>query len=358
MKQFKFWVSAIMLVSLFACSREQDLSFDRDINRGVIGIVDPIVEEDIVGTRATVEPDNNWKYIFEIGDKINIWYETGTTLFYKVSSVSTDGIAHFSGDGFSLKPGKTYYSSHPLIRVVGDDMTSLTTTYEGQVQTANNEPKHVAEYTYTYSSATCDDGGNTAFSYHHLSSFFRFNITVPKAMIVTELSVTAAEEDFFALNGKVDVTTGAFTPVKKGKVMTLALNDIALSDGNLELIAFMAVSPVAAGNYVIRVKDKDGKVYTSPVMSRTAKAAGEATRFRTEVFEGENPAVCKIEDTPYETLEAAFAAAKDGETITLVTDCSGNGIKAPEGKFGEKGLTIDLGGHTYVFSGAGVGSSG
>ena len=59
----------------------------------------------------------------------------------------------------------------------------------------------------------------------------------------------------------------------------------------------------------------------------------------------------------YLTLEAAFAAAEDGDTITLLDDASGNGIVVPEGKF-TTGLTVDFGGFTYTLSGDPVGSSG
>ena len=65
----------------------------------------------------------------------------------------------------------------------------------------------------------------------------------------------------------------------------------------------------------------------------------------------------KINEKKYETLEAAFAAAQDGETITLLADCTGNGIKAPQGKF-TTGLTVDFAGHTYTVDGTTVGSTG
>ena len=67
--------------------------------------------------------------------------------------------------------------------------------------------------------------------------------------------------------------------------------------------------------------------------------------------------VAKIGDKEYETLEAAFAAAQDGETITVLADCSGNGIKAPQGKF-TTGLTVDFANHTYTVDGTTVGSTG
>ena len=70
-----------------------------------------------------------------------------------------------------------------------------------------------------------------------------------------------------------------------------------------------------------------------------------------------NP-VAQIGDTKYETLEAAFAAAEDGATITLLADCAGNGIKAAQGKFGTNGLTVDFANHTYTVDGETVGSTG
>ena len=45
------------------------------------------------------------------------------------------------------------------------------------------------------------------------------------------------------------------------------------------------------------------------------------------VYELETPKVAQIGDVRYETLEAAVAAAASGDTITLLDDSAGNGIK-------------------------------
>ncbi len=67
--------------------------------------------------------------------------------------------------------------------------------------------------------------------------------------------------------------------------------------------------------------------------------------------------VAKIADKgQYETLEAAFAAAKDGDTITLLSNCSGNGIVVEDSVF-SSGLTVDFAGYTYTVSGTLVGSN-
>ena len=64
------------------------------------------------------------------------------------------------------------------------------------------------------------------------------------------------------------------------------------------------------------------------------------------------------ETLKFETLEAAFAAAADGDTITLLSNCEGNGIVAPQGKFQQNGLTVDFAGYTYAVTGTPVGSTG
>ena len=68
--------------------------------------------------------------------------------------------------------------------------------------------------------------------------------------------------------------------------------------------------------------------------------------------------VAEVNGVQYATLEAAFANAQDGDTITLLANCSGNGIKAPQGKFGTNGLTVDFANHTYTVDGETVGSTG
>ncbi len=67
--------------------------------------------------------------------------------------------------------------------------------------------------------------------------------------------------------------------------------------------------------------------------------------------------VAQIGETKYETLEEAWNAVNDGETITLLANCEGNGLIAPQGKF-TNGLTVDFAGFTYSVTGNLVGSTG
>ena len=65
-----------------------------------------------------------------------------------------------------------------------------------------------------------------------------------------------------------------------------------------------------------------------------------------------------IGDTYYDTLADAVAAAKDGDTITLLKNTNGNGIQVKTEKFATGGLTVDFNGHSYTVGGVLVGSSG
>ena len=67
--------------------------------------------------------------------------------------------------------------------------------------------------------------------------------------------------------------------------------------------------------------------------------------------------VAQIGTKAYATLAGAVAAAQDGDTITLLSDCSGDGISIKDDTF-PNGLTIDFAGHSYTVGGKLVGSSG
>ena len=67
--------------------------------------------------------------------------------------------------------------------------------------------------------------------------------------------------------------------------------------------------------------------------------------------------VAQIGSKAYATLVEAVAAAQDGDTITLLSDCSGDGIVVKGDTF-PNGLTIDFAGHFYTVGGKLVGSSG
>lgn len=71
----------------------------------------------------------------------------------------------------------------------------------------------------------------------------------------------------------------------------------------------------------------------------------------------EGRAVAEVNGAKYATLKEAVAAAKDGETVTLLANCSGDGIVVAANKY-PTGITIDFAGYSYTVGGKLVGSTG
>ena len=92
----------------------------------------------------------------------------------------------------------------------------------------------------------------------------------------------------------------------------------------------------------------EGTSYLAPGYAPVANADGTF---------GVVAGVAQIGSKAYATLADAVAAAKDGDTITLLSDCSGDGIVVKDDTF-PNGLTIDFAGHSYAVGGKLVGSTG
>ena len=92
----------------------------------------------------------------------------------------------------------------------------------------------------------------------------------------------------------------------------------------------------------------EGTSYLAPGYAPVANADGTF---------GVVAGVAQIGSKAYATLADAVAAAKDGDTITLLSDCGGDGIVVKDDTF-PNGLTIDFAGHSYTVGGKLVGSTG
>lgn len=117
-----------------------------------------------------------------------------------------------------------------------------------------------------------------------------------------------------------------------------------------------------------RVTPAAAKAGAKPAVSGGTFSSAVAPEYCAEGFEPKDNgdgtfgvkeiSAAKIGNIEYETLAAAFAEAKDGDTIVLLKDSSGNGIVVEVGTFADKGLTVDFNNHSYTVGGVLVGSSG
>ncbi len=151
---------------------------------------------------------------------------------------------------------------------------------------------------------------------------------------------------------------GEFIRVKKDITLTANIA-CQLTSGSFTLT--LGEYSITKGDYAVTL---NGGVSVNTDKQTNIFAAAEGYKIVETAVEGgytytaaEITPVAQIGDEKFETLEEAFAAATDGQTITLLADCAGNGIKVPQGKF-TTGLTVDFAGHTYTVDGETVGSTG
>ncbi len=140
-------------------------------------------------------------------------------------------------------------------------------------------------------------------------------------------------------NSKVDVIAiNTYTTANKlePKIFVMDGSEVGeihtFDDGSVSGNKKLCVSDGSTGSYVVKEYDEATSTWV-------------------------NLRVAQIGTVGYETLEAALAAAKDGETVKLLADTNGDGIAIAPNTF-KTGLTVDFGGHTYTVGGLLVGSSG
>lgn len=103
------------------------------------------------------------------------------------------------------------------------------------------------------------------------------------------------------------------------------------------------LSVTAGGTYVADIKQCTGSATAADFLGETNNT------ITTKV------AVATINDNAYYyDFAEAVAAAQNGDTVTLLNNASGNGVKIPSGS----NITIDFNGFTYNIDGTTVGSSG
>ncbi len=168
-----------------------------------------------------------------------------------------------------------------------------------------------------------------------------YNVTVTGANLIPE----GGEVHYVASLVRGDQTRGYYA------TFAAAYNSTDFEDGDTYELLKTTTEAVEVAKALTIVKNGFTAANLTAAEGFKKTETDEAITFVTF-----NP-VCEIAGVQYETLEAAFAAAEDGQTITLLANCAGNGIKVPQGKF-TTGLTVDFAGFTYTVDGETVGSTG
>ena len=228
-----------------------------------------------------------------------------------------------------------------------------------------------ASYEYDSNGNTYDDAADMTPDNLHL----RASANVTKTVDPTQAT------EFKSESGTVSLTAPAGSIATEGDY---TLSVVPMASGNITAAAGTAVNA-----YDIKLKAEDGTVVTAAVGTTFTvqlkigaglknvkvfhngteitpitydETAGIVT-FTTDSFsifdvQYDAPTAMIVGGECYTTLADAVAAAKDGDTITLLKNTNGNGIQVATEKFATRGLTVNFNGHSYTVGGVLVGSSG
>ena len=256
-----------------------------------------------------------------------------------------------TGKTVTLEKGKSYTVGTATITVSDSGDITYVNSGSGQTVTINTDGGNL----------TVDAANDTVYHYGRVgivtvtavagNSYHEFGdasvlaiakgrAVIEKADAVKVLQVTG-DDAVIAVPQNVVVDTKL---EKAGDVSTIVINTI---DNN--------------GDVVTTTKISDDSATTTKGEGENAATPNELSKIITdgkaEVDEAEEYAAI-IGSTGYASLADAVAAAKDGDTVTLLKSTNGGGIVAAEGKFAAEGLTVDFNGHSYTVGGVLVGSSG
>lgn len=304
--------------------------------------------------------DSKLAFTWAEGENVVVFGDSDAAMFRTVTAGAAE--SKLESKGFKLQDGVSYYACIPAYTMgFNASVSAVPVSFTGQRQLANNNSDHLKYYDYACASATKAVGTNAlSFELKNQVSWIVLEHNFASAVEnVVSFSISCADADCFAASGSLDVTNSTFTAQKMAREIKLALGEeggtgLSFQAGET-FRGFITVAPVDLTGKTLAIKANlaDGTVLDlGTVAAGGAIVANKPHVIRTS---GTKAAVASVGGVEYATVQAAMAAVKDGETVTLVSD-----VKSDEGLFlaaGNKNFTIDLSGHTLE-STANAGSTG
>ena len=189
----------------------------------------------------------SWQY----DDAIGVYTTKGTRI--KHWALADGKQIPFSSYGWSLVGNSKYYLYYPYNDLYFQSdipITSLPITFEGQVQSENNSLSHLAGYDYMIGEGNTGET-SADFNMIHTCSVIRIEFVSPKSAVYTNVALKAANE-MFCQTAEMNLETQSIKPVVKNSCANLALDKIAVEEGE-KLVAYMVVAPVDLSGWDVKL---------------------------------------------------------------------------------------------------------
>lgn len=291
--------------------------------------------------------DSKLAFTWAEGENVVVFGDGDAAMFRTVTAGAAE--SKLESKGFKLQDGVSYYACIPAYTMgFNASVSAVPVSFTGQRQLANNNSDHLKYYDYACASATKAEGTNAlSFELKNQVSWIVLEHNFASAVEnVVSFSISCADADCFAASGYLDVVNSTFTAQKMAGEIKLALGEeggtgLSFQAGET-FRGFITVAPVDLTGKTLAIKANlaDGTVLDLGTIA--AGGAIVANKPQVIMTSGTKAAVASVGGVEYATVQAAMAAVKDGETVTLTTDALTEKVSI------DKSVTIDLNGKTLT----------
>lgn len=268
MKKFYSLLSISAMAFLAAgCAKEISSPEILDQKDGLWAVFEQPTSGNAGDTKA-LGPD--YKFFWKDAEKITVFGATdGEQLTYRMEASST-AAGKFHATNFKLIDGETYYAVYPALGNV-DDLTAVPISFEGQVQSVNDNTDHLAGYAYSIANATVS-GNSATFTFSTKVAWFKFDFTFLSDETVNSIELKAGSS-VIPTSAKLDVKAGTLVADGKSDHLSLSFGKDGIATVGNKLVAHLAVLPFASeGDLTVSISCKSGSVYTTTIPSLTLEA--------------------------------------------------------------------------------------
>ena len=234
------------IISLVACSNEIEESVPSQGKQQIVMKVKDFQWSDKTSrTIVDVRPEGVF-YNWAENDTVGIVPNVGTQVAFPIINGVGSNTATFSGGAWALRPSSTYAAYSPFIGDIYLDKTAIPVNYTGQTQVGNASTAHLGKYDFMTAVANTPTNGNVNFEFEHLGALIELSITLPKAGIYSNVTLSCTEPVFTSI-GKVDLTSTKPTITaigKKSNELTIRLQDFASTKDNEIVKVYFITAPV------------------------------------------------------------------------------------------------------------------
>lgn len=190
------------------------------------------------------------------GDIVGIYPDVGTQVKFPIVGMGGQfsNSANFTGGGWAVKNANHYMAYYPFIPDMDLDKEAVPVDYTNQCQDGSNSTAHLSPFDFMAAGASSPTDGEISFSFEHMSSFLKLDLTVPKIAEYKTLTLSCTETPFIT-KGTVDITapTPSITPTHYSNEFVVNLTNVTTTVVNQHVIIFLLMPPVDMSGRTIRV---------------------------------------------------------------------------------------------------------